>query len=198
MRAGDILRSWRETVGDPHGVRWPDAELLEHLDEAHDEASLRNCIIVDGKTPDVAFARFAAADELIPLHPKVLIVRQARLVNEGRRVFPIPLAQLADREPDWPDKHGRVDFLVTDHTSGFLRPYRIPEAGDTLAMVVVRMPLAALGLTDQPEIPPQRHRGLRNWLTYRAFLKPETRDPSRAMEGFAAFEQEFGPRRGGL
>jgi hypothetical protein len=198
MIARELVAGWRAVVGDQSGARWPDAEVYEYLNEGHDEASLRNGVIVDGKTPEVAFARFAPGDDLIPLHAKVLTVRQARLVNEGRRVFPMPLAQLADREPDWPDKRGRVDFLVTDHTSGFLRPYRIPEAGDTLAMVVVRMPLAAMGPTDEPEIRPQLHRALREWISYRAFLKPETRDAGRAMEAFAAFEQAFGPRRGGL
>ena len=125
-------------------------------------------------------------------------VRSGTLVGAGHRVFPASVDMMDRRDPDWSLHEGRVDFMVTDHTDRSLRLYRIPVDGDTLWLMVTRLPLVDVTMDAEPEIAAPAHRNLRYWLTYRAFMKQDGKDPPRALEGYAMFEQHFGPRRGGL
>lgn len=190
----DVVRTEIDDLQEP--FLWSDAELIEHADDAQNEACRRARLLVDSEDATVCRVTLEAGTSVYALDPRVIRVERAIVAGE-----PLPLRMCLRRHvdrmlPGWEDMDdGLPEVLIPDWQSRSIRLVPAPEAAGTLRLTVVRLPLAVLNdLEDEPEIPAHFHRSLRHWIVHRAYLKrdSETFDEQASMKALAWFTEEFG------
>lgn len=198
MQLSDLITLFRNEVDDtvvPY--LWSDAEVIEFANDAQLEAARRARLLLDSSTVAVCQIAVVANTALYALDPRVIFVRRARLVGSH------PLARknvqdMDNEQAGWEDATAATPLaFVTDFETGKLKLYPPPNASSTLALTVVRTPLADMtNEDDTPEIHARFHRSLRFWMMYRAYSKKDAdaNDPKKAIESMTLFEQEFGKK----
>lgn len=199
MKLAELLNITRielDDVAEPY--LWSDDELLEYANDAQNEACRRGRLLVDATTPAICQITMVANTAAYTLDPRVIRVNRAKVDGEA-----VPLAfcmtrDLDARFPGWEDWSETPRIIVPDWETNKVRLVGTPDAGGTLNLQVVRLPLVdMMDIDDEPEIRPEYQRNLRHWIKHRAYLKrdSETYDPKKAAECEARFVAEFGPAR---
>lgn len=198
MNAGDIITLFRREVDDEATpYLWSDAEAMEYLNDAHNEACRRLRALVDSSTTAICQLTVPTTGIAV-LDERVLFVRSVRF--SGRTPLRrMNMQDMAEYLPTWEDASATTypEAFVPDWETGKLRFHPPPSAQLTALLTVVRDPLAEMNsLDDEPEIAARYHRSLRHWMAHRAYLKPdaETFRPQAAADALALFEREFGPK----
>ena len=191
-----VFRSETDDTEDPPFAS--DDEVIDYLNDAQNEACRRARLLVDSRTSGITTISLAANTARYALDPRVVFVRRAKLVSNSST---LTLASYRDMDgvdgisADWEDETGTPTHLITDMDTAYVRPYPVPDASDSIALTVVRLPLDDLADDgDEPEIHARFHRNLRHWMLYRYYSKQDadTFDAGRAALALAAFEMEFG------
>jgi hypothetical protein len=205
MKARDLLKIWRDEIDDiTEPYWWTDTEALEYMTDAQNEAARRARLFIDSSTAAVCQYAVRAGTPLVTLDPRVIFVRRAFVASRNPRLQRYSTRDL-DGIPGWEAQTGTVTGFITDYESGKLRLFKYPEAEDpqavpptqvdTLNLTVVRLPLTGLThLDDTIEVREQQARGLRHWMSHRAYLKrdSDTYQPEFAKQAEADFAREFG------
>lgn len=203
MTRGELRRRWRRRVKDdkPQSYLWSEEDFDAFLDEAIIEAARRAHLIVDSSS-NLTQLSLVAGELSCPLDLRILFVRRARLVIARRKLNPVMTRDLDQQVPDWESATASSPLVyVPDWQSGALAVWPPSAIDDTLALTVVREPLAGLSSdTESPEIAPRYHLSLLDWVSYRAYSDQDAdgADPKAAASALAAFELEFGPRAGAI
>ncbi|HRD50283.1 MAG TPA: hypothetical protein PL166_11895 [Candidatus Contendobacter sp.] len=198
------------------GCRWRNADLIQWLADAEDEACLRARLLVDDTTPHVARLPVAPGVAELPLSPWVIDVTRAQLESQPDPLLRAAPDALDARRPGWDRLAGTPRSYCLDGSRLVLTP--IPVAPDTLRLRVIRRPLAPLGATIwtgapaiwsiaqvraaaeiwtmTPEIAPIWHGRLLNWVCAEAYAKADSETANAAVSADyrARFERDFGPR----
>jgi len=69
------------------------------------------------------------------------------------------------------------------------------DDGDKLYLSVWRLPASAMTIDDTPEINPEYHEFLLEWVAFRAYMKrdEDTFNPEKSATHRALFDERFGP-----
>lgn len=174
--------------------KWNDELLVMFANEAEEEACRRARLIVD-TTSSMCRKRVSIGEEMVKLDPRVIFVRRAKLASSSVPLQKMHMADMDACNPGWESYLGLITHYIPDHTSGYLRLFRIPTSSDELTITVVRTPLNAMeSMDNSPEIEPRYHRYLAHWIAHRAYLTPdaETFDENKAARELTLFANQFG------
>jgi hypothetical protein len=198
MNLRDLIDEFRwEAADEAITPFWTDAFLARAASQAEQEACRRGALILDSSSPFCSIS-FGAGDNLLQLDGRILEIRRARLSVAGRRIYPITVAQLDRNNEQWESETGEPLAYVTDYQTGHIRLYPTPTAADEIQLTVRRLPLADLvDDNDEPEIRPESHLGLVQWMLYRAYMRQDadTFNPTKAAAALAEFVREFGEKK---
>lgn len=198
MALRDLIDEFRyEAADDSSPYFWPDDYLAKIASQAEQESCRRGALILDSSSPFCSIS-FGSGDSLLKLDSRILEIRRARLSVAGRRIYPITVAQLDRNNEQWESETGEPLAYVTDCQTGHIRLYPTPTTADEIQLTVRRLPLADLVAdNDEPEIRPESHLGLVQWMLYRAYMRQDadTFNPTKAAAALAEFVREFGEKK---
>ncbi|MGH8567067.1 MAG: hypothetical protein ACREXU_03390 [Gammaproteobacteria bacterium] len=196
MTPAQLLSAWRLEVDDTATPSlWSDSEAYTYMDQAQRAFARATDCFLDATTASVTQVTVTATQNLATLSTLVTKVRRAELASNNHPVAPTTLAamdegQVIDRDYglvvpwQWRTATGEPRFAVTDYQPGKLLLVPKPVAGDTLNLVVYRLPLLTLALGSGAfEVVDEDHQyGLRLYMQHLAFSKvdSETYSPRRA------------------
>lgn len=204
--ASVLLAEYRRRAGDqadpPNAT---DVQVYVLLTEAEQEACQRSHPIFDCDTAETCEYTVAADATSVALDPRVLRVDHATFTPAGAsHAVRVELTGIDHIREVRDARPGVVvcarPTLAAHSARSTLTLYPAPSAGGTLNLDVYRMPLYDIESgTDEPEIPPELHMGLVDWVLYRVYDTPdmELTDPQRAQKALADFTERFGERRDG-
>jgi hypothetical protein len=176
---------------------WSDAFLSRVASQAEQETCRRGALILDSSSPFCSIS-FGAGDNLLKLDGKILEIRRAKISIPGRKIDPVTSSHLDRNSDQWESETGEPLAYVTDYQTGHIRLYPTPTAADEIQLTVRRLPLADLvDDNDEPEIRPESHLGLVQWMLYRAYMRQDadTFNPTKAAAALAEFVREFGEKK---
>lgn len=177
---------------------WKDEEIYEYMNDAQ----LMFCRLVGGiqdSTSDITKIDVVIGQTFSPISPKLLKIRKAILASNYQDITLLNAEDLWDTVatdygitavPKLDNTTGPVRAIVLGMEQDQVRMLQIPEANDTINMVIYRLPLKDLDDADQKiEIAAHHHIYLLHWMKHRAFSKhdAETFDKTKA----ATFENMF-------
>lgn len=182
---------------------WTDDELTGFINEAINEACIRARLNLDSSTPEVTKLDVVAGKATYTLHESIFVIERGYLETSQQVLGKIGFQDLDERSHVWPRDQGRSIYFLTDldsytdagNLSQQLQLYPIPETTETLSLTVYRLPLYPLCTDgDEPEIPPQHHPYLIDWVCHKAYLKQDadTLDIDKALSYETKFERRFG------
>lgn len=177
-----------------------DALLTQYANDAQNEACRRARLLLDSTTVAVCSLTIVALTVTYTRHASILFIRRAKwTAADGSAAIlrPVSSRDLDKMDSSWDTQTGRPRGYVIDTTTGQFRPFPTPDVAGTVALTVIRTPLAALALdADVPEIPARFHAGLENWMRKRYYdmQDAEIKDPKKAAEAELDFEREFGKK----
>lgn len=176
-----------------------DELLTIYANEAQDEACRRGELLRDLSSPMCTVA-FAASDESIAVDARVIRVIAARV--NGKRVTLISEAEMDAVCENWLDggAQGEPTHLVSGLTTGRLFLWPRSGAAGTVRLTVQRLPLKPMVMEgEKPEIRPELHQALVDWILFRAYSREDTdlHNDTKAAVCLARFEAEFGRKVSG-
>lgn len=198
MTLADLITLFREEAADKaQPYLWSDATLKLYANEAQQEACRRGPHLIDSSSAFCTIA-YTAGPGLVTLDPRIINVQRVRCDLYFPQLPMLTASEMDKRRPGWELHTGPVPLLVvSDYETGKLRIYPSPTQGSNLRLTVRRLPLQAMSAdTDAPEIRPEYHPALVQWMLFRAYSKQDTEtcDPAKADRSLARFEAEFGKR----
>jgi len=221
MIAKDAILFLREDILDDVAIPylWSDKELLRGLNYAEVQACRRGHLLIDeitendsgtastagtaGQKP-LCLLNLIAGQATYDLSPKILMVKRCQIIGMNYPITgPLTYSEIDELMFGWRGTSGTVG---TSGEGGFPSAF-INEPGNTITFVlapysdgianltVSRLPLMPFTFEGSPEINESYHRGLLNWATHLAFMKPdsETFNANRASYYEKIFTDEFGP-----
>lgn len=202
MEASALLAEYRRRADDNAAQPFvEDAQVFSMLAEAERESCMRDHPLFDCDTAEIVEYAVEADATSVTLDERVLRVDHATFTPTGStQSCRVELTGIdAIREL----QDGRVvtcsrPSLIAHTAKRTLTLYPAPSAGGTLRLDVYRLPLFDIEAgTDEPEIPPELHMGLVDWVLYRVYSTKDSdlEDPSRAQNALAEFTARFGERR---
>lgn len=203
MEASAILDEVRTLLDDElEPYLWSDATLMLRLNTAVAEVCIRARVIKDS-TSAVTSIALVAGTAVYAVDPAVFMVGRARVAGE-RNMLTLTNAKWMDaNRPGWDDatwaESGTPEFAVFDLADHTLRVHPIPADAGTLSMTVWRQPLESEKVesdTDEPAIPANWHGELKHHILFECYsdMDSEKRNPERAAQHYALFEQRVGRR----
>ena len=197
MNAGELIASYRDESLDlatPPLVK--DDRLLQFASEAENEACRRAGLLVDSLA-DFCFVQVDANDPLVPIDPRIINIRRAKLSISTYSLSPVRAEEMDRVNPGWESHVGTPTTYVTNYQTNAIRLYPKQQVAAELTMTVSRLPLDRLSnKTDEPEIREEHHPALVQWMLYRAYSKQDSDlfDANKAARALAEFEKEFGKK----
>lgn len=206
MKLEDLIALYRaqsmdkqQSTGSASDVFCDDELLTIYANEGQDEACRRGQLLRDSLSPMCTVA-FMAGAEAVPLDARVIKVMRAHI--DGQPVDAVEVDQMDQVMPGWQyrDATGRPSRLVSGLTTGMLHLWPRPDQAGSLRLTVQRLPLKPMKAdTDKPEIRPELHAGLVDWMLYRAYSREDTdlHNDAKAAIALRRFEAEFGRKASG-
>lgn len=201
MKGRELIQLVRSEIDDEgQNHLWTDADLLEYMIDAQNEACRRARLLVDSLNDRICNIKLNASESHYKLDPRIIFIRRVKLSD-----YSIPLAKLRVRDldgqlPGWESHTGQVRAWTTGYSGGYLTVYRKPDTSTyptmpSIRLTVVRLPLVDATADAELEIHPRFHRNLRHWMKFRAYSKEDgdTWNPAKAKLAYDLFEAEFGP-----
>lgn len=191
MKLQELIGLYRAQAGDNEEPYFCDKDLLTlYANEAQVEACRRGQLLVD-----TAREQLEANQEFVGLPHHALRVTRA-FVNRQ----PVAVVSVQDMDamhPGWQfdSPQSQVTHLVAGVTTGALHLWPCPNAELELVMTVQSLPKQSLaGDDDVPEIRPEAHAGLVDWMLYRAYSREDNDlyNDAKAVLALRRFEAEFG------
>lgn len=178
-----------------------DAQVLALLTEAEQEACQRSHPIFDYDTDDVVEYAVAAEQSSVALDPRVWRVDHAVFTPDGAlrgcRIELTGIDAIRDMQDGRTVISSRPSHAAHSGRST-LTLFPAPSVAGTLRLDVYRLPLYDIKAgTDEPEIPPELHMGLVDWVLYRVYSTKDSElyDLDRAAIALRDFTERFGERR---
>lgn len=189
----------QQSTGSASDVLCDDELLTIYANEGQDEACRRGQLLRDSLSPMCTIA-FMAGAEAVALDARVINVLRAHI--DGRSVGIMDVEHMDEASPGWQyrDATGQPSCLVSGLTTGMLHLLPRPEQAGSLRLTVQRLPLKPMKVeTDKPEIRPELHAGLVDWMLYRAYSREDTDlyNDAKAALALRRFEAEFGRKVSG-
>lgn len=221
MNLGELLQELRENILHDRSHRvtgaddrlWTDATLVRYIDEAQRRLARQGLVIRDGSNPEATVVDVVAGTAEYTLHPSVIAVISAKLVDgradltrTGHSIlngYSAPdhqthdISHLSNLPPGRPfafttDEHISID-ATDSYDSPVMRLFPVPVEATEVRLRVIRTPIERLSprnLNAIPEVPSDYHLAMLDWAAYLA-LRIADLDagmPGRAMEFRASFE----------
>lgn len=179
---------------DPY--RWDDEQVFAWLSEGQREACIRGGLLRDVSTVSICEIAIVAGTSSYVVSPLVIKIEVARLLDSSGSYSQMGIFDRLEMDrvmPDWRSTEDTPTGIVFDGATLTLN--RIPIADATLKLEVLRLPLANISASSQPEIPSVHHDELINWPLYRAHQiedDDEERPSGRWQTYYSRFESYFG------
>ena len=200
MTLEQLIALYREQSFDKATPPFCSDELLTiYANEAQDEACRRGDLLRDSSSVVCTIA-FSADDESVALDPRIIEIQRAKV--NGQRVALSNSDEMEDELPNW-DEDTRRDVpqrLIQGVTTGRLFLWPRPAASGTIKLTVRRLPLDPMANDiDEPEIRPELHTSLVEWMLFRAYSREETEmyNDTKAALCKSRFVAEFGSKASG-
>lgn len=199
MDAGQLVAAFRQRADDEAvPYLFSDERAYYFASEAEKEACVRTLLLSDETSPFLTI-NVTAGQAVYPLDSRVFRIEAARFIPTSGHACALELTgldTLRNRDSALSDE-GRPSTIV--HHGNTIRLWPKPRIGVTgqINLSVYRLPLAAMEAeTDEPEIPPEHHDPLIDWMMYLAYSTKDSdkEDPARAERAKQRFEQHFGFR----
>jgi len=208
MNCKELIARFRTESNDsvePH--RWADADIIEYLNEAVEEAAIRKNLIFEYRDTDICEVAVTAGTASYSLHEAVVSVEYMSIregSNNPSKVLIVTREKLDECYPDWRTAdQDTPEFCIVDDTSFQLVPtpyadctvrmdvFRTPTEGEKMAEPVSKNPYDKGGV---PPISGVHHRHLVDWALYRAYSNRDVGKHDGKLAGihFAKFEDYFG------
>lgn len=188
MTPGDLVTTFRSDVGDlAEPFLWSTPEVWNYMNQAQWKfAKIVGVAIRDSSTAAYCQAAMTASDPWVPIHANITKIRSARLSSTGKGVGVMSYEELF-MKPDGPsddyglpmsltelELEGEVKRVIIGMEKDKLRAVRIPEANDTLLLVVERLPVKVTVDGDEAfEIREDYHLDLLWWMKHLAYAKQD-------------------------
>lgn len=192
MTLDDIIEEYREDSHDSGSPPFISDEWLTKRANQGEKEACRRAGLITESVHAMCSVSVAAGDPVVPLDPRIINIKKARLALDSQPLCPVRSDQLSF---DWESETGTPSHYVTDYQSGAIRLYPSPTVNDDLLLTVTRLPLKDMASgEDKPEIREEYHDALVQWVLYRAYGKQDADifDPAKAAKALALFEREFG------
>lgn len=181
MTLEEIIESARRDTGDTEGVnsdrRWSLEEWAEYANEAENLLCEELLLITDSLTPEICTIAVTAGVRSYVYDSRILQFDEVRYSTRVRPLDPSNVAEFAQNDTSWRTATGEPDSYALDDTTGYICLNKIPDADATINLSVKRSPLVYLthkNMKASPEIKPQYHKRLKNYMLHKAFSKPDT------------------------
>lgn len=200
MNLGEMIALYREQSYDKAEPYFCSDEVLTiYANEGQDEACRRGELLRDSSST-ICTVSFLADAESIPLDSKVVHIKSARV--DGHPVTVVNDEFMNSEYPNWMTDpvRDRPTMLVEGVTTGRAFLWPRPKDDGTVRMTVQRLPLEKLvNDTDEPEIRPELHFALVDWMLYRAHSREDQEifNDTKAALAKSRFEAEFGRKASG-
>lgn len=173
--------------------------LIIYANEGQYEACRRGQLLRDAAS-SLCLVDYAAGDESVAIDPR--IVQVVRAHADGHPVSVVGADEMDASVPGWDagSSANRPSTLVAGLSSGRLHLWPVPAQAGRLKLHVFRLPLKKLTNDgDKPEIRPELHPALVDWMLYRAYSRDDSdlHNDSKAAIALARFEAEFGRKTSG-
>lgn len=199
MTLKELIGAYRALSGDrvlPPLVSDPLATIFAN--EGETEACRRCDLLVESLAP-MCSVPVSAGDPMVKLDNRITRIKRARMSAGADQLLPVRVCDLDAHSAQWESESGTPSHYATDYQAGHLRLYPSPAATDTLLLTVCRLPEKPMedDEFDEPEIRPETHMSLVQWMLYRAYSIQDSDlfDAKRAASALAEFEREFGIKR---
>lgn len=193
MTLKELIALYRAQSGDDNAPYFCEDDLLKiYANEAQVEACRRGQLLVDTQRVQLEVNK-----ELVKLPKHALRVTRA-FVNR-LPVGVISVQDMDDMHPGWQfdAPNTQTTHLVSGVTTNSLHLWPCPSVLTELVMTVQALPKSPLCHEhDTPEIRPEAHAGLVDWMLYRAYSREDNDLYNDAKAGLALrrFETEFGTK----
>lgn len=200
MTLEELIALYRADAFDQAVPYFCSDELLTlYANEAQDEACRRGQLLRDSISPMCHIA-YAAGAEHIALDHRII-----RILRASADGYPARLSSLDDMDAmvaNWQRNapQGCPTHLVSGLSTGALFLWPRPAVDGTVMLTVQRLPLKRLANdTDKPEIRPELHAALVNWILFRAYGRQDSElyNDQKSMLALSRFEAEFGRKASG-
>lgn len=194
---------------DDTGLLWSNQEICRYANQAETEFCFRNPIPDHDIDQTITHIAFTAGTQKGNLDAKILAIHRAKYVETATGDEFL----LQKRTVQWMDRfitqwdiegngslQGVPKYYVEDMNGNAVFLYPLPENAGTLHLNVGRLPSSSMLWSrrhlDGPEIDPEHHLCLLDYMKYLAFKKrdAETENPELSQEHFQAFELHAGVR----
>lgn len=177
----------------------PDVVLKIYANEAEVEACRRGQLLRDSYSA-MCTVPFAPGADSVALAPQIVRVLRASVDRKALDVF--SAEEMDCFMPGWEfqDRRDVPQRLVTGMSAGRLNLWPRPEVPGVIRLTVQRLPLKPMrDMRDQPEIRPELHPALVQWMLYRAYSTQDTDlyNDAKAAVCLGRFEEEFGRKSSG-
>lgn len=193
MNSTTLLARFRADVRDEATPPlWTDGEIFSYMDDAQKMFCREQGGIADS-TSAVTQISAVAAQPFATISPLILKIRAANRAADYRDLEILNYEDMQTQRlqtdygtqigPTIDNTSGDIRAIVVGMEANKIRFVRIPEANQTIALVVYRMPLLTLNAIDQAlEIDEHHHIHLLLWMKHLAHMKQdaETYDRGRS------------------
>lgn len=170
---------------------WSDEEIFTYMDDAQKMFCRLAYGIADATTPAVVEVALATGEPFSDLHPSILQIRRAERASDSRKIDVVNFEDMdslgtvdddygMNISPKWTSlltlDQGTVDYMVIGMEANKARWVRVPNAADTVNLVVYRGPLQTITVDNVPaafEIEEIHHLHLRLWMRHLAYSKQD-------------------------
>lgn len=175
-----------------------DDQFTLWADEAEKEACERAHLLYDTSCRELRI-NIAADKAIYKVDPIVLLIDAAAFTPSGSalaRDIDVVGIDAIRCESRWQNRRG-VPTKVAHIDKARLMVWPAPTGAGVLQLSAYRYPTDSIAVNGSPEIPVEHHDGMVYWMAYRFFegADAETRDPARAGQEYALFEDLFGDRK---
>ena len=175
MTLADLILEARTNLDDlisPY--LWSDADLLTYINQSIEKICQDDYLIYDDYSSFTSIAVTAG----VANYQKNPLITRVREVRMDLQTYP-----LVARTRDWLEHHyptwttavsGDPKLYCENIRTGWIRLIPTPLVSDTMRLIVYRLPLAPLSLSDttvSPELEEKYHKYLKHGILARAYLK---------------------------
>lgn len=201
MNLGDMIEEFRiEADDNAEGQLFSDNEIRVWLNQGYYEAARRAHMLIDSDTTSICQVVVPAGTSTFTLDPSVILLKRVCIpAKQNKVIYAIKFETMDACRPNWQSATGEPKAYVIGLNARQMKLYPTPTEDTTLALTVIRTPLAKMEEpSDTPDalMSEEWHRSIIQWALHKAYSKHdvETQDLERAARHLRAFEDEFGTR----
>lgn len=179
-----------------------DALLTQYANEAQDEACRRGQLLVRS-SGELCTVAYEAGAEMVAISSRIVQIKRA--FAGTMPVGMMDVERMDAMHPGWQFEghQGQPTVLVTGLATDTLYFWPKPSEAGTLRLTVQHLPVKPMRSPscdkDSPEIRPELHPALVDWMLYRAYSREDNDmyNDAKAILALRRFEAEFGRKASG-